>query len=504
MATEYYYKCSFCEQESPITAKLCTNSRCRRRLNIYGVAMSREAESPFGFPPAEPAGETGYGGGLTDESPAQPPAVQTETGTTRSGNKAMLLIPAAVLLVAAIICAVVFLVPWDGGRSKWENNVLMADQTPEAEDLEALEAFGLGIPRNRIRSVTFQDDLSGMEQNARDVSRDADGSVLAWVVENGALYDLYIAAEGGINGAESCPRMFLCFTALEEITFGDAFHSDDAVSMRGMFYGCTALERVDAENLETGNVTDMYSMFYLCSSLTELDVSGFDTANVTDFSYMFRDCSGLEALDVAHFNTKNARSLHSMFNGCSGLTKLDVSRFRTKNVTDFARMFQGCSGLTALNVSCFDTSAATDLSYMFQGCSGVSVLETGGFVTGRAATMRSMFNGCSGLTKLDVSHFDTGLVTDMAHMFQYCENLTTLDVSGFDTELVTDMRSMFSGCSSLTELDVSDFDTGRVTDMAYMFQNCGAYVDASGFDVSSVTESDDFLRGTAGLSPFGN
>lgn len=398
---------------------------------------------------------------------------QSNTQKAAPVKKKRPLIPVAIVLcIIAAVCAVIFLAP------HWENNVLMETTINTDQDGNYLDCYGLGIHLADVYAVTFQDDLSDMPDNARDVSQSKDGSVKAWVVRNGERYHLYIAARGGINGSIACKSLFANYTALEKVYFNEAFHTEQTHSMQAMFLNCSSLKSLDLLNLDTSNVSNMSRMFSGCSGLTSLNVSTFQTENVVDFSFMFQNCSGLEQLTLGNFNTPNAGNMSRLFENCSSLTTLDVSSFDTESVYDMSYMFRGCSKLTSLNVSGFDTS---------------NVIQ-----------MHSMFFNCASLTELDVSGFDTSSVFSMNQMFQNCSSLTTLDVSNFNTSGVYGMSHMFCGCKSLTALDVSNFDTHNVNDMDFMFKDCGAYVDASGFDISNIFEHQGFMDGTNGISPFDN
>ena len=280
------------------------------------------------------------------------------------------------------------------------------------------------------------------------------------------------------------------------------FDTSKVTNMAGMFSYCSKLTSLDVSNFNTSNVTTMSNMFDNCSNLTSLDLSGFDTSNVTNMSGMFYYCSKLTSLDVSKFDTSKVTDMRDMFYYCSNLTSLDVSKFDTSKVTDMRDMFYYCSNLTSLDVSGFDTSKVTSMAGMFHNCSGLTSLNLTNFDTSKVTDMRDMFYSCSGLTSLDVSKFNTSKVTNMAWMFSYCSKLTSLDVSGFDTSKVTNMSSMFYYCSNLTSLDVSRFDTSKVTNMAWMFQNCSGLtsLDLTNFDTLNVTNMQNMFLNCKSLT----
>ena len=185
-----------------------------------------------------------------------------------------------------------------------------------SDDAEAYSVFGSKLRRDQIASVTFLDTLADAPGNAWDVSTDKNGSVRAWAVPDGELYDLYLAADGVIEAPESCESLFAGYANLRRIRFGSCF--------------------------DTSRVKNMDHMFYRCLSLTNLDLSSFDTSRVQDMSWMFCHCSTLTTLDLRNFDTARVRNMSRMFYGCSSLTTLKRTRlFVTANAqTD--NMFDGC------------------------------------------------------------------------------------------------------------------------------------------------------------------
>lgn len=306
----------------------------------------------------------------------------------------------------------------------WINNVLVSTVIPEAYayDMDMAPVFNSRICRYQIISVTFLDSLESVGAGSWDVSQNRDGSVMAWTQKNGTVsnwidsktvesegYDLYIAADGGING-KYCAHLFEGFNSLQMINFNGCFHTDYAESMEEMFSGCSSLATLDVSGLKTGNVRNMYGLFSNC---------------------------GVTSLDVSHFDTSNVENMGWMFYSCSKLTSLDLRNFDTSKVTDMGDMFCLTGKLTSLDISSFDTSSVTDMSFMFSYTEAVN---------------------------LDLTHFDTSKVTTISYMFSGCDRLETLDIQGWDTSKVTSMNGVFSDCSKLkTILGITSLDTSSVT-----------------------------------------
>lgn len=209
----------------------------------------------------------------------------------------------------------------------WKNNILMhtydGEEKQFVNEYADLTIYRSDIHPGQILTVTFLDTLAEEPLDSWDVSHGKNGSVKAWVRPNGKLYDLYIAAEGGINGREACHHMFINFTELEKISFTTAFHTDEAEDMSGMFAHCVNLASVHFEGFVTSNVKNMCGMFVNCKDLTTLDLSSFDTSRVENMIQMFLYCEKLITLDLSSFNTGNVKAMDAIFSNCDSLTDVN-------------------------------------------------------------------------------------------------------------------------------------------------------------------------------------
>ena len=221
-----------------------------------------------------------------------------------------------------------------------------------------------------VRSVTFQDHLGGMPEHVYDLSANGSGNVVGWVEWNGGYADIYIAADGGINGYNACRKLFTGCKSMTRVEFNGVFHTDGCVDMKWMFYGCNALQELDVSSFDTSEVTIMQAMFRGCYTLTELDVSNFKTSRVKNFAQMFTACFAIEYLDVSNFDTSRAENLSSMFSACSVLRYVDVSGFDTSKVTTMEQMFNYCYELEDLTLD-WDLSSLKNHSLFM--CDGKTI-----------------------------------------------------------------------------------------------------------------------------------
>ena len=288
---------------------------------------------------------TGLGGGRPD--PTEPPEsiqIQTPAETTE---------PEAIVQVHALRSD---MPPFE--YSEYVDHV----------QAKTYAVFGSDYRREEIGSVQFLTTLADAPADAWDVSQAGDGSVLAWVVPGGELYNLHIGAEGTILAPEDCHGLFAGYANVQSIEFGTEFRTDQVQSMKEMFDGCSSLTELTLSSFDPSSVTDLELMFANCSSLTELTLSSFDTSSVTTMRSMFYRCSSLTELELSSFDTSKVTNMYGMFDGCSSLTDLDLSSFDTSRVTDMREMFYQCSSLRNLDLSSFNTSNVPEMYAMFTNC----------------------------------------------------------------------------------------------------------------------------------------
>ncbi len=162
-----------------------------------------------------------------------------------------------------------------------------------------------------------------------DISEAGDGSVMAYVEDDGSgnsTYKLTVGGKGGIIANESMIGYFTEFNKMTSIDLS-ALDTSEVTNMKGMFAGCRSLTNLDVSNFDTSEVTNMSSMFYACSSLTSLDLSNFDTSKVADMSQMFSYCNNLTSLDLSKFDTSKVTRMNNIFCACPAWDTVDQTKF---------------------------------------------------------------------------------------------------------------------------------------------------------------------------------
>ena len=160
--------------------------------------------------------------------------------------------------------------------------------------------------RSKITTITTKKDniVPATATESWDISEAQDGSVMAYVEDDGSgnsTYKLTIGGKAGIIANESMVGYFYWFSEVTSIDLS-ALDTSQVTNMGSMFSHCYDLTSLDVSNLDTSQVTNMNSMFFGCSSLTSLDVSNFDTSNVTNMDFMFCDCPAWNTVDQTKFS----------------------------------------------------------------------------------------------------------------------------------------------------------------------------------------------------------
>lgn len=254
---------------------------------------------------------------------------------------------------------------------RWRNNVLKADVVGTSQSM----VYNSGVRKAQILSVTFLDTLASAPRSAWDVSESKDGSVMAWVNGDGQNYDLFIGAEGGINGAASAKNLLRDYSNLRSVRFQGNYRTDLAESICGMFAGCRSLTEVDPENLNVSGVADFTQVFLNCENLTQLDLSGWDVSSAQTMDEMFRGCKLLKDIAFGPWESGKVTGMQMMFYGCEALEYADLSAFETDSVESMLSMFEGCTALTGADLSSFRTDKLISVAKMFLSCPKLQDLD---------------------------------------------------------------------------------------------------------------------------------
>ncbi len=277
----------------------------------------------------------------------------------------------------------------DGGGLVYKTKVNVYGKVQDPNALPVMKAYSSGstddyhnsLYKTKITSITTKTNTLVPDAALEnwDISEKGNGSVIAYIEDDGKGAGTYKLTLGGQNGVGANPNASYAFADFSETTSIDLSNLDTSkvTDMSYMLSYCSKLTNVNIANFDTSNVINMAGMFGGSSQLQTLNLENFDTSKVSDMSFMFFFCSSLTDINLSSFNTANVGAMTSMFNLCSSLQSLDLSHFNTSKVTNMLSMFSGCSNLTNLNVSNFDTAKVTTMRSMFGSCMKLTNITLG-------------------------------------------------------------------------------------------------------------------------------
>ena len=198
--------------------------------------------------------------------------------------------------------------------------------------------FHTNAYKSKITSIVTKKDniVPATAVESWDISEAQDGSVMAYVEDDGtgnSANKVTIGGKGGIIANESMINYFSGFSEMTTIDLS-ALDTSEVTNMVGMFGGCSSLLSLDVSNFDTSEVTNMNDMFLGCSNLTSLDLSKFDTSKVTDMRNMFIWCSNLTSLDLSKFDTSKVMYMSAMFCDCPAWDTVDQTKFAATDANE--------------------------------------------------------------------------------------------------------------------------------------------------------------------------
>ena len=237
------------------------------------------------------------------------------------------------------------------------------------------------IAKSNIKSITFTNSLGSHTANGStcwDVSRDQDGTVLAWVgTASNGKYPMTIGANG-IVYASSGEYLFNNLTSVTSYSGLQYLSMIKTTNMHGMFSYNTSLTTLNLNVTDfassTWKITNMKSVFYEDTALTSISINQLRTDNVTNMEQVFARCTALTQLDLNGWNVSSVTTFEDMFHTCTSLTALSITSWVPSAVTNSAGMFTSCNNLRTIygnTTTTFNKSTNTSSANMFLGCTSI-------------------------------------------------------------------------------------------------------------------------------------
>ena len=331
-----------------------------------------------------------------------------------------------------------------------ENTV---ETEPEPDEENTAEPEQNGEVPTEIGAEQDEDASGdGAEDTESGVSPQADGDVVQYTLDNGAV--LSVDASTGtvtkcVPGSATEVDIPGEIPVLDSETGGGV----DTVAVTGIgvsaFNNRSSLTSVTIPEGVTGIGKQAFKG---CRSLTSVTIPESVTSIGEE---AFSGCSSLKSVTIPEGVTGIG---YRMFYGCSSLTSVNIPG----SVTGIGQSaFYGCSGLTNVTIPEGVTSIGDSV---FEGCSGLASVTIPGSVTNIGG---SAFRVCSGLTSVTIPESVTSIGTGA---FSFCSGLTSVAIS---ENLSSIEDGVFSNCGSLISVTIPESVTSIGSST---FRECGSLI----------------------------
>ena len=409
-----------------------------------------------------------------------------------------------------------------------------------AIDIDKLNNNLTGIEGLEIGTKTKKDitKIFGEEEfTPIDISKDGSGLVNLVVKDNVA----YVYGESSGNIDATNPFSYIIDptnTTLKSVSIGEYLKGLEDIS--SMFEGCTNLEKVDLNKMDTSKVTIMDNAFSGCTNLTDVVVDHLDTSAVTSMTGTFKECSKLESLDVSGWDTKAVTESTDIFTNCNKLKEVYVgvnTTIHNKLPAQTSDNIPGADGKwynsagTAFNPGNLTLNTAqkwsavkvvlgsmwtlgtniNGMTHLYIGTVteppegsttpiDVGITENGSVMLAKVGTSAYVYSpngnfqvnptggviGTGNCTYVEVGKYVKN-TTLTRYWFQGNTKVNHVKLTDLDTTQVINMDSMFNGCTNLRKIELP-VSKNKNIDLQMFLYNTAALeeIDLSIFDTSYV------------------
>ena len=142
---------------------------------------------------------------------------------------------------------------------------------------------------------------------------------------DGQLRQIILSDKFNTSQVTNMYALFANNEKIEDYSFLQYINPQNATDVGQMLQNNKGLDSEEyIKNWNMESATDMHTMFYGDSALVKLDLSNWNTSNVTNMSFMFSNMTNLEELDISNFDTKNVTTFQRMFNDSPKLKHIYV------------------------------------------------------------------------------------------------------------------------------------------------------------------------------------
>lgn len=351
--------------------------------------------------------------------------------------------------------------------------------------------------KSKITTVEFVDYMETPETPAAgpwDVSKDKNGSVMAWVTteDDGATYHLTISGNG----------------------YGKIFANTDSSNLFINFHSLSSFKNADI--LETGGLKDlndswiiepvkktinMFNSTGLNAETYSMDISSWDLSYVTDAKAMFYKV-GYNAktfdLNLDSWDVSNLTTATNMF-GYAGFKAetftLDLSNWNVNSLEDASKMFAN-AGYNAkewavINLKNWNVSNLSNASKMFENVgnstTGDFELDLSGWQPVNLVNANDMFYGVgknAATWKISgIENWNLPNLQSASSMFKFAANSAEtieLDLSKWEVPNLESAVSMFDQFGKKAKsliINLSNWDTSKLKYTSWMFSTVAEAAD---------------------------
>lgn len=253
------------------------------------------------------------------------------------------------------------------------------------------------------------------------------------------------------------------------------------------FSGCTALESIYINTLNTEFLQNPKCMFYNCTHLSTVksslrrNTSGNDADVSGNANCMFANCVSLKYINI---HVKANSDISYMFDACSNLEniggEIDLNNVQTEG------MFRECTSLSYITINFKNNNDAVidNASLMFLRCTHLPRFTQ----KLNCVNVESMFCDCHRLTEVALPISENTVYA--YNCFSNCYSLCKIEATPFDASSLKSAMDMFSQCKSLTVAPPIRFVQPNCA-CASIFSNCTSLVDASDVEFVNCCSVED-------------
>lgn len=124
------------------------------------------------------------------------------------------------------------------------------------------------------------------------------------------------------------------------------------------------IEEIPYKQVSLPSATGLAYGFYLCKNLKKANLSGWNLSNITIMKGLFYGCGALEEAYISKGSTTyNISGISLLFKECTNLKRVDISGLGGS--ADVGEMFMACTNLEYIDISGLDISTCNNTSTMF-------------------------------------------------------------------------------------------------------------------------------------------